>query len=183
MVRHTGAIPCMFCPPKGAHRETSPIRKQQQVGCFRSISFGHEQRELDTGRSSIEGENHITHRCAFRLLCLLCATNRASAQEAIYARGLSAQLVSMIGTHAPNTMPASSAKERLENVFQEVWMMEINKQSFLIRLYQARLHCSHGILYHRPSPIIRHRKNFCHSSKQLEGGENITSKPWPNKCR
>jgi hypothetical protein len=52
-------------------------------------------------------------------------------QEAIYAKGLSTQLINMIGTHAPNTMATSSAKERLENVFKEVWMIAIYKQSLL----------------------------------------------------
>src|SRR5438477_7907270 len=57
-------------------------------------------------------EDHIPHSFAFRLLS---ARSRASAQEAMCARGLSARLVRTIGTRAPRTMPAVCAPARYSN--------------------------------------------------------------------
>src|SRR6266487_3440015 len=57
------------------------------------------------------------HTLPFRLLY---DSNRASAHEALCARGLSARLVSTIGTRAPNTMPVVCASARYSNCFASI---------------------------------------------------------------
>src|SRR5437016_1368555 len=88
--------------------DLSPIEKGKSIHPFP----GDEQRELDTGRADIECENHVGHAFALRVLC---ASNRASAQEAICARELSARLVNMMAARAPTTMPLDCASARYSN--------------------------------------------------------------------
>ena len=77
--------------------EFAPVQPEQT-----SVADG-EHRELDARRAGIEHHDDLCHTSMF---LLWRANRRAIAQDAIRLGGLSARLVSAIGTLAPSTMPA-----------------------------------------------------------------------------
>ena len=81
--------------------EFAPVQREQT-----SVADG-EHRELDARRAGIEHHDDLCHTSMF---LLWRASRRAIAQDAIRLGGLSARLVSAIGTLAPSTMPAPCAR-------------------------------------------------------------------------
>ena len=122
VVRLVPARPGLFCDDPAVrifgdqvrHRADAldlPIQQQRRfLFVLRGIA-----RELYAGRPRVDDDNralHGRHSLAEIVWRRACASNTATAADAIRARGVSARLVNMIGMRAPSTIPAAPASAR-----------------------------------------------------------------------